>query len=317
MFNHLLIVDTNHLASRHRHMNGELKTDEGHRSGVVYGVLQSIRKLITEQKPNHVIIVFDWGKSLRKQQIRNTYKERTPPKDPEELQHYYNQLSELQIILPLLGLHVCKAHRVEADDIIGIITRLYPAIYGFDKVSIQSGDSDLLQLLTERITMLDEINQRTWTPDTLLASKKYEGLTPTDVISLKALVGDSSDNIAGCPGIGDKTARYILEEINDLEELYEEETVERLVAGNPRCKCLLEPEVIQHLKENVELIRIPTGVMDLCHEERVALGTGLQWTKPEVQDHQFKLYAAKWGLISIMAKGPEWITPFQIIQMKQ
>lgn len=316
MFNHLVIIDTNHLASRHRHMNGELKNDEGHRSGVVYGVLQSVRKLIMEQRPNHIIVVFDWGKSLRKQQIRDTYKKRKPPEDPEELQHYYNQLAELQTILPLLGLHVCKAHRVEADDIIGIITRLYPAIYGFDRVTILSADSDLLQLLTESITMLDEINQRTWTPETLLKSKKYAGFTPIDVISLKALVGDSSDNIEGCPGIGDKTARYILDEIKNLEEIYEEGTVERLVAGNPRCKCLLESEVIEHLKENVELIRIPTGVLDLCQEERISLGIGLQWTKPEVQDHQFKLYAAKWGLVSIMVKGPEWIEPFNNIQMK-
>lgn len=312
--NHLLIIDGNHLASRHRHVLGDLRDDQGKRTGVVFGFLASMRKITTEQVPNHIIVVFDYGKSLRKQKIRSSYKNKARTTDEQELREYFSQLNELPIMLSLIGTHVIRAYRVEADDIIGILCYYYLTLYTIDRITIVSSDSDLLQLLSQQVTMLDEVNHRHWNPTYFTETEKYQGLNPEDIILLKALTGDSSDRIEGCPGIGHKTATWLLEQIDSVEDLLDEERVAQLAIQNPRCKSLLNPEVIQRLVENVSLIQLPTGVTDLDKEEMRELGGQLAWHKPQIEEEQFRLYAAKWSLMNILAKGKDWFDPFHTVQ---
>jgi len=311
--NHLLLVDGNHLAHRYRRVLEDLRDDRGQRTGVVFGFMQSMRKIVQEQQPQHVIVVFDYGKSLRKQRLRASYKQKPLPSDPEEYAAFLAQLNELPLMLNLLGVQVIRVAHVEADDIIGLVCYYYPSLYRVCRITIVSSDSDLLQLLSEDVTMLDEVNSRHWTLE-YFAQSKYGALEPEGLILYKALMGDASDRIEGCPGIGEKTATWLVQQIEDVYDLEDENLVQQLVDENPRCKSLLDPAVVERAVCNVSLIRLPQGVTDLDREERVAVSDSLGWQKPAIQEEQFNLYAAKWNLMSVLAKGRHWFTPFHAVQ---
>ncbi|HLW75298.1 MAG TPA: DNA polymerase I, partial [Gammaproteobacteria bacterium] len=184
---------------------------DGEPTGAIYGVANMLRRLMTEFAPEHVAVVFDAkGKTFR-DEIFEDYKAHRPPM-PDDLSAQIEPLLEL---VQALGFPMLQITGVEADDVIGTLARR-GAKQGM-RVLISTGDKDMAQLVDGKVTL---INTMTYTRlDRDGVKQKFE-VWPEQIIDYLALVGDSSDNIPGVPGIGPKTAAPLLSHFGDLDKLY-------------------------------------------------------------------------------------------------
>ena len=185
-----------------------LTNSAGEPTGAVYGVLNMLHKLIGDEEPDRIAIVFDAsGKNFR-HEIYPEYKANRPPM-PDELR---GQLEPLFEAVEALGLPLLRVPGVEADDVIGTLAR--QASESGVKTLISTGDKDMAQLVDDRTTLVDTMKGVESDPAQVLA--KF-GVRPDQIIDYLALVGDSSDNIPGVPGVGPKTAAKWLGLYEDLE----------------------------------------------------------------------------------------------------
>lgn len=210
----LILIDGNSIAYRAFFALPLLNNDKGVYTNAVYGFTTMLMKIIEEEKPTHMLVAFDAGKTTFRHQTYNEYKggrQKTPP----ELSEQFPLVREL---LDAFNIARYEADNYEADDIIGTLAK---QAAGKDwEVKIFSGDKDLLQLVSERITVAltkKGITQVDYYDEALLA-EKY-GITAEQIIDMKGLMGDSSDNIPGVPGIGEKTALKLLKEFGTVEKV--------------------------------------------------------------------------------------------------
>jgi len=215
-----LILDSNSLLHRAFHALPPLTNKRGEPVGSIYGFLSVLWKIIRETKPDLVAACFDCpGPTLRHKEFKK-YKAKRPPLDPA----LKPQIEKAKEILKILNVPVFEKEKYEADDIIGFLTReiskrqIFPKI----KVKILSGDLDLLQLIDSNVTVLLMKTGVKDIPeyDIKKVKEKYNGLLPSQIVDFKALRGDPSDNIPGVSGIGEKTAISLLNNFNNLENLY-------------------------------------------------------------------------------------------------
>lgn len=208
-----LIIDGNSLAFRAFYALPFLSNSEGTPTGAVFGFMNMFLKVVEECSPTHIAIAFDYGKKTFRNQIFADYKG-TRKETPEELRTQFPILKDL---LRKMGITVIEKEGFEADDIIGTLAKTLPG----QKI-VLSGDRDLLQLIDDNVEVwlthkgISEIHKTD--EDTLL--RDY-GITPKQVIDLKALMGDTSDNIPGIQGIGPKTATSLVQQFESIENLYE------------------------------------------------------------------------------------------------
>jgi len=204
-----LIVDGNHLASRCRFARvSELVTSEGAPSGVVYGFLKSLgyvaRKL--GASPGDTIVVFDGGRSSRRMELYPEYKaNRTPPDTDEgkaEQRAYYQQLDALREQLPNIGVRAIRVSGAEADDIISVVSHM-----GSTPTVIYSGDADFHPLACTGILLFDP-KRELLTEEQILQIHAADSLE--DILAIRVLVGDRTDNIVGVPKVGKKRAPGIV-----------------------------------------------------------------------------------------------------------
>ncbi|KAB2928726.1 MAG: DNA polymerase I [Candidatus Contendobacter sp.] len=196
----------------HRAFNAlpALSTKAGEPTGALYGVLNMLRRLLADYRPDYLAVVFDApGKTFRHEQYA-AYKAHRPPLDPQLVQ----QIEPLHACVRALGLPLLQVTGVEADDVIGTLTRQATA-QGLP-VLIVSGDKDLTQLVGERVRMLDTM--KNVVTDVAGVEQKF-GVPPALIVDWLALVGDSSDNIPGVPGVGAVTAAKWLREYGSLDNL--------------------------------------------------------------------------------------------------
>jgi DNA polymerase-1 len=190
-----------------------LSAPDGTPTGAAYGFLRMQHKMLRELEPTHVGVAFDVGKETFRTRMDERYKAHRPPM-PEELRV---QIPLTQEALGLLGLAVLTEPDVEADDVIGTLAQRAAAA-GFEVV-IASTDKDLMQLVSDpAIKMWHTRLER------LLDEKGVEevfGVPPAKVGEVLALMGDSSDNIPGCPGIGEKGARELIATWGSVDAIYE------------------------------------------------------------------------------------------------
>ncbi|WP_176474224.1 DNA polymerase I [Bacillus sp. PK3-056] len=210
----LILIDGNSIAYRAFFALPLLNNDKGVHTNAVYGFTMMLMKIIEEEKPTHALVAFDAGKTTFRHKTFSEYKggrQKTPP----ELSEQFPYIREL---LKSYGIHHYELENYEADDIIGTLS-LQGEKDGFEVVVI-SGDKDLTQLSSDKttvyITRKGITDMESYTPDHIQA--KY-GLTPDRIIDMKGLMGDSSDNIPGVPGVGEKTAIKLLKEFDSLENL--------------------------------------------------------------------------------------------------
>ena len=212
----LLIVDSNALIHRAYHALPPLTTASGDLINAAYGFFSLLFKAIREMAPQYIVTTFDSPGPTFRQKIYPAYKA-TRVKAPQEL---YDQIPQIKKLLNLLEIPIIAREGYEADDLIGTIAREVKKI----NIIILSGDKDLLQLVNDRtkVMLLKKGLSRVEIYDREAVRQKYEGLKVDQLLDLKALQGDRSDNIPGAPGIGEKTAIKLLKQFGSLDNLYKE-----------------------------------------------------------------------------------------------
>lgn len=191
-----------------------MRSSQGVYTNGVMGFLNMLFKLLEQTEPSHVFVAWDVSRDTFRRELYPLYKG-TRGELPLEL---HPQFQTMQEVLRSLGISQYANEKYEADDLIG--TLAYAAGKEGHEVLIVTGDQDALQLVSPSTTvaiMKKGITEMLfYTPDSL---KENWGLTPSQIIDLKGLMGDTSDNIPGVPGIGEKTAKKLLLEFETLENL--------------------------------------------------------------------------------------------------
>ncbi|WHY33349.1 DNA polymerase I [Cytobacillus firmus] len=212
----LVLIDGNSIAYRAFFALPLLNNDKGIHTNAVYGFTMMLQRILEDEKPTHLLVAFDAGKTTFRHETFSEYKggrQKTPP----ELSEQFPYIREL---LDAYGISRYELENYEADDIIGTLS-LHAEKDGYE-VKVISGDKDLTQLSSDSVTVsitrkgITDIEE--YTPAHI--EEKY-GITPDRIIDMKGLMGDSSDNIPGVPGVGEKTALKLLKEFGTLEELLE------------------------------------------------------------------------------------------------
>ena len=206
----LMLVDGSSYLYRAFHAMPALSNSHGEPTGAVYGVVNMLRRLLSEYDTEYIAVVFDAkGKTFR-DDIYPEYKAHRPPM-PDDLSV---QIEPLQEVIRALGLPLIQIEGVEADDVIGTLARA-AAAEGRDTV-ISTGDKDMAQLVDGHVRLVDTMKDATYDRDGVVA--KF-GVAPEQIIDYLALVGDTSDNIPGVPGVGPKTAAKWLQQYGSLDEV--------------------------------------------------------------------------------------------------
>lgn len=206
----ILLVDGSSYLYRAFHAMPPLTNSNGKPTGAVYGVVNMLKKLIADYQSEQVAMVFDAkGKTFR-DDLYKQYKANRPSM-PDELRE---QIEPLHNIVKALGIPMLIVPGVEADDVIG--TLAVQADAAGQSIVISTGDKDMAQLVTERVTLINTMNNTKM--DVAGVSEKF-GVRPEQIIDYLALVGDTSDNIPGVNGCGPKTAVKWLGEHGTVEEL--------------------------------------------------------------------------------------------------
>lgn len=205
---HLVVIDAANCLYRAFFALPPLRNAEGFPTNAVLGFVTMLRKVIREESPDHLVVVFDppGGKSFR-QDLYADYKAQRD-KQPEDLSA---QIPAVQEIIQAYHLPVLQVDGFEADDVIATLAVHAPD--GF-RVTILSTDKDLMQLVDERVTLLDTMRDRRY--DAAAVEERF-GVPPEKVLDMRALVGDPSDNIPGVKGIGEKGAAKLIKEWGSLD----------------------------------------------------------------------------------------------------
>ncbi len=205
---HVVLIDAANFMYRAFFAIPGLRTSDGIPTNAVYGFAHMIHKLLRELDPDAVVAVFDApGKGFR-HELYPEYKA-TRDAQPEDLARQFPVVREL---IEAFGIPIVEEKGFEADDLIAsFVERL-----GDDEVTIVSTDRDLMQLVGDRVCLLDTMKDRRFGPGEV--AERF-GVGPDKLLDLRALVGDSSDNIPGVKGIGEKGAAKLIEEWGDLDTL--------------------------------------------------------------------------------------------------
>ena len=214
----IILVDGNNLLFRSYYAtayNGNfMKNSKGFPTNALYGFVNMISKIINEENPQYIIVAFDKGKTFRHIEYEG-YKDGRV-KTPDELKMQFPKAKE---ILTAMGIKYYEIDNYEADDIIGTFSEYCNKKEEFIGTIISS-DKDLLQLITKDVD-IKLLKQKDYIRYDETSFKKEWGIDPINIIDLKALMGDSSDNIPGVKGVGEKTALKLLHDYKTLDGIYE------------------------------------------------------------------------------------------------
>ena len=217
MSDKILLIDGHSILNRAFYGLPDLTNSEGRHTGAVYGFLNILFRILEEEKPKYLTVAFDLHEPTFRHKIYNAYKGTRKPM-PEELRE---QVPLIQEVLTAMGIKIVSKPGYEADDLLGTLA-VRSEKEGMD-VTILSGDRDLLQLATEKVLIrLPKTSRGKTTIEnfhTQEVIEKYQ-VTPPQIIELKALMGDSADNIPGIPGVGEKTATKMVVEFGSIENAY-------------------------------------------------------------------------------------------------
>ena len=214
----IVLIDGHSILNRAFYGLPDLTNSEGLHTNAVYGFLNIMTKILEEEKPQYLTVAFDLHAPTFRHKMFDAYKGTRKPM-PEELRQ---QVPVIKEVLQAMGITIISQEGYEADDLLGTIARRSEK-KGMD-VTIVSGDRDLLQLATDKVliripktrggkTVIEDYH-------TAQVFETYK-VTPPQIIELKALMGDTADNIPGIPGVGEKTAAKIIGEFGTIENAHE------------------------------------------------------------------------------------------------
>ncbi len=213
----LMVIDGNSLMNRAFYGIRLLSTADGRFTNAIVGFLNMMDKLRREAQPDGIAVAFDVHAPTFRHKMYDEYKAGRHAM-PEELRQ---QMPVIKEILPLMGCTVLEAAGFEADDILGTLARA--ATEQGAECVLATGDRDAFQLISDKVTVLLAAT-RGGQPETVVmdeaALREKYGLSPAQMIDLKALMGDTSDHIPGVPGVGEKTALSLMQQFGGVEALY-------------------------------------------------------------------------------------------------
>ena len=214
----IVLIDGHSILNRAFYGIPDLTNADGLHTNAVYGFLNIMFKILDEEKPEYLTVAFDVHAPTFRHEMYADYKGTRKPM-AEELRQ---QVPVIKEVLQAMGIKTIEQAGLEADDLLGTISKRSEAA-GME-VSVISGDRDLLQLATEQVKIrIPKTKQGKTEVEDYYAQDVRERyhVTPREFIDLKALMGDSSDNIPGVPSIGEKTATKIIEEYHSIENAHE------------------------------------------------------------------------------------------------
>ncbi|HIT14113.1 MAG TPA: DNA polymerase I [Candidatus Scatomonas merdigallinarum] len=252
----LVLIDGHSILNRAFYGMPALTNSQGRPTGAVYGFLNILFKILEEEKPQYLAVAFDLHAPTFRHKMYEAYKGTRKPM-PEELRE---QVPVMKEVLKAMDVCILEKEGYEADDILGTWARKGER-EGL-LVTIVSGDRDLLQLATDRVlvripktkggkTVIEDYHTRE-------VLEKYQ-LTPPQIIDLKALMGDSSDNIPGIPGVGEKTATKLVSTYGSLEEAYA-----HLEEIKPK-------KAMESLRDHYDLAVLSKKLATICTDSPVSL----------------------------------------------
>ena len=212
----ILIIDGNSIINRAYFGVRPLTTKSGKHTNAIFGMINIISRQIDAIKPDYCAVAFDVKHPTFRHEMFTEYKAGRNPTPPELLE----QFPDAKECLELMGIHVMELPGYEADDIQGTVAKMAHTCAEETESYVLSGDRDLLQLIDDKITVLLAGNSETKAMREAEFKEKY-GIHPTEFVDMKALMGDSSDNIPGVRGIGEKTAASLIQKFSTLEGIYE------------------------------------------------------------------------------------------------
>ena len=237
----IVLIDGHSILNRAFYGIPDLTNGEGRHTNAVYGFLNIMFKILDEEKAEYLAVAFDLKAPTFRHKMYAEYKGTRKPM-PEELREQVPLMKEM---LTAMGVPLMMMEGYEADDLLGTVSKQMEE-QGLE-VSVISGDRDLLQLASDHTCIRIPKTKRTGTEiedyHTNDVLEHYQ-VTPTQIIDLKALMGDTSDNIPGIPGVGEKTAAKIIGQYGSIENAYEH--VEEIKPNKAR----------ESLKEHYDLAKL-------------------------------------------------------------
>lgn len=294
----LLLIDGNSIMNRAFYgiMGSKVLTsDDGKYTNALYGFLAIMFKNMEEVNPDYMMIAFDskTAANVRKQQYSGYKASRHGM--PEELAYQMPQIKEL---LTAMNITYIELPDFEGDDIIGTAAKRFANKE--TEVYLLSGDRDLFQLIQDNIIMRIPRTKMGKTETEIYDVEKINeemGLTPTELIDLKALMGDSSDEIPGCPGVGQKTATKLLQTYRTVDKLYEaieNGEADKDVKGKVRENLIANKELV-YISKDIGKIKLNANITENVEDFKVQ-----EWNKEEViklfKHYRFNRYLQRFGL---------------------
>lgn len=237
----LVLIDGHSILNRAFYGVPDLTNSENVHTNAVYGFLNIMFKILDDEKPDFLTVAFDVNAPTFRHEMYGAYKGTRKPM-PEELR---SQVPIIKEVLRAMGIKIIEMAGYEADDLLGTVSRMGEEAGLL--VSVVSGDRDLLQLASEKIkiripkTLKGTTEIIDYNASDVVSSY---GVTPSEFIDLKALMGDTSDNIPGAPGIGEKTATSIITRFHSVEEAYLH--VDEITPNKAK----------NSLRDNIEIVRL-------------------------------------------------------------
>ena len=283
----LVLVDGHSILNRAFYGMPDLTNAAGMHTGAVFGFLNILFRILDEEKADYLTVAFDVHAPTFRHEAYKEYKGTRRPM-PEELRE---QVPLIKKVLQSMGVQIREQAGLEADDILGTLARRAET-EGME-VTILSGDRDLLQIATDHICIrIPKTKQGQTVIENYYAADVLENykVTPKAFIDVKALMGDSSDNVPGVPGVGEKTATQLIVDYGSVDGVYEH--IEEIKKPALR-KNLAENEDLARLSLFLVTIKTDCDIEVNWEEARVGNlytpeafqafhGTGLQGTAPQI-----------------------------------
>ncbi|MFH1027621.1 MAG: 5'-3' exonuclease H3TH domain-containing protein, partial [Pseudomonadota bacterium] len=210
--NTLYLVDGSSYIYRAYYAIRHLSSPSGFPTNAIYGFIQMLLKLLKDYDPHHVAVVFDAGRITFRTEMYPEYKANRAAM-PDDLRV---QMGPIREVVRAFNIPTLELNGFEADDIIGALAGRFSANGG--RVVVVTGDKDLMQIVTDKVTLLDTMKDK---QSGIVEVIERFGVGPELVPDILGLSGDSSDNIPGVPGIGEKTATKLIQEFGSLDQLLE------------------------------------------------------------------------------------------------
>ena len=292
----LVLIDGNSIINRAFYgiMGSKmLMTEDGTYTNAVYGFLAILFKLLEDIKPEYIAVAFDLKAPTARHKMYEGYKANRQGM-PDELAE---QMPIIKDVLRAMNIDIIEKAGYEADDVIGTLSR-YGENQGLE-VTILSGDRDTFQLATDKVTIKIPRTKAGKTETELFDREKVKevyGIEPKQLIEVKGLQGDTSDNIPGVPGIGEKTALSLIQRYGTIDNLYEKlENDEAPDIKGKQKEKLLENKDLAYLSRTLGTINLEVPFEDTLENLKLE-----EWNKPEVlaifKELNFKRYIERFNL---------------------